>query len=88
VENHQRPDRLTLQARALTRLSCKQSDNTAYGMFNLVTGLALLIASVIAGGLWDAAGPEGTFLAGVAFTILTLVGLLPLRNRLAGRKHS
>ena len=32
---------------------------TAFGMFNLLSGLALLAASVIAGGLWDVGGPEG-----------------------------
>src|SRR6266446_1416621 len=37
---------------------------TAFGMFNLITGLALLIASVIAGALWDVIGPGGTFVAG------------------------
>jgi MFS family permease len=56
---------------------------TAFGMFNLVTGIALLAASVIAGGLWDLAGPAGTFLAGAAFAGLALVGLLALRERLA-----
>ncbi len=55
---------------------------TAFGMFNLVTGIALLLASVIAGALWDVAGPRGTFLAGAAFTMLTLAGLLPMRHRL------
>jgi MFS family permease len=58
---------------------------TAYGVFNLVTGLALLAASVIAGALWDIAGPRGTFLAGSAFTILALAGLVPIRRRLDGR---
>lgn len=52
---------------------------TAFGMFNLVTGMALLAASVIAGGLWDAVGPQGTFIAGAAFSVLTLSGLLGLR---------
>jgi MFS family permease len=56
---------------------------TAYGVFNLTTGLALLLASVIAGALWDLAGPQGTFLAGAAFTILTLIGLVPIRRRLS-----
>ncbi|MGE0768521.1 MAG: MFS transporter [Hyphomicrobiaceae bacterium] len=51
---------------------------TAYGMFNLATGIALLAASVIAGGLWDAIGPKGTFLAGAGFTALAVVGLLGL----------
>ncbi|MER8420700.1 MFS transporter [Mesorhizobium sp. M1329] len=58
---------------------------TAFGMFNLVTGVALLIASVVAGALWDAMGPQGTFLAGAVFTVLTLVGLLPVRARLGKR---
>ena len=57
---------------------------TAFGMFNLITGLALLLASVIAGALWDALGPQGTFLAGAAFTVLTLAGLLPVQRRLRG----
>jgi hypothetical protein len=38
---------------------------TAFGMVNLVTGLALLVARVIAGALWDVAGPRCTFLLGV-----------------------
>ena len=55
---------------------------TAFGMFNLITGATLLLASVTAGALWDALGPEGTFLAGGVFTVLTLAGLLRVRNRL------
>jgi len=49
---------------------------TAYGVFNLVSGLALLAASVIAGALWDLLGPGGTFLAGAVFAALALGGLL------------
>jgi MFS family permease len=55
---------------------------TAFGMFNLICGVALLAASIIAGALWDATGPQGTFLAGAAFATLTVLGLLPLRSRL------
>ncbi|NIX77086.1 MFS transporter [Microvirga sp. c23x22] len=58
---------------------------TAFGLFNLVTGIALLVASLIAGGLWDAIGPQATFLAGAGFTALTLVGLIPLRGRVGTR---
>jgi hypothetical protein len=39
-------------------------------MFNLIAGIALLIASVIAGAFWDAAGPLGTFLAGAVFAAI------------------
>ncbi len=55
---------------------------TAFGMFNLVTGLAMLVASVIAGSLWDNIGPRGTFLAGALFTAAALAALPLLRRRL------
>jgi MFS family permease len=55
---------------------------TAYGVFNLVGGVALLIASVLAGALWDAAGPDVTFLTGAGFTALALGGLVSMRHRL------
>lgn len=48
---------------------------TAFGCFNLACGLALLAASAIAGALWQAYGPEATFLAGAGFTLLALPGL-------------
>ncbi|WP_374479932.1 MFS transporter [Zoogloea sp.] len=51
---------------------------TAFGVFNLVGGLALLAASVIAGGLWDAFGSRATFLAGALCAGLALLGALPL----------
>ena len=54
-------------------------------MFNLMTGVALLVASLVAGALWDMAGPQGTFLAGAAFALLTLAGLFVIRGRLGGR---
>ncbi|WP_439958777.1 MFS transporter [Pseudomonas silesiensis] len=48
---------------------------TAFGMFNLLTGLTLLLASVIAGALWDTVGFQGTFLMGAGFAVLALLGL-------------
>jgi len=59
---------------------------TAFGVFNLVTGAAMLAASVIAGALWDVIGPQGTFLAGAAFTALALAALPPARGAI--RLHS
>jgi hypothetical protein len=44
----------------------------------------MLLASVIAGGLWEWAGPGGTFLAGAAFTAIALV-VLPFAHRRATR---
>jgi MFS family permease len=54
---------------------------TAFGVFHLVSGAALLAASVIAGALWSAFGAQWTFLAGAAFTALALGGLLLRRRR-------
>lgn len=46
---------------------------TAFGFFNLVSGVALLPASAIAGFLWISTGPSATFACGGAFAILTLL---------------
>lgn len=48
---------------------------TAFGMFNLVTGVAMLLASVLAGALWQGYGPDATFLAGAGFAALAALGL-------------
>jgi MFS family permease len=55
---------------------------TLYGVFNLLVGLALLVASVLAGALWDVIGYQATFLAGAAFTLVALV-CLPATRRIA-----
>lgn len=57
---------------------------TAFGMFSLVTGIALLIASTLAGALWDIGGPAATFGAGAAFAAVAAAGLAPLRGRFNG----
>jgi len=54
---------------------------TAFGLFGLVTGLAALAASILAGVLWDAIGPDATFLAGGGFAVLALLGFLTVRRR-------
>jgi hypothetical protein len=41
----------------------------------------MLAASVIAGALWDAVGPQGTFIVGAGFAVLAVMGLLPVRDR-------
>jgi MFS family permease len=45
---------------------------TAFGFFNLMSGLAILIASVVAGELWDRMGAAATFYAEAGFCLLTL----------------
>jgi len=45
---------------------------TAYGVFNLVSGVAMLFASVAAGALWDGFGAAYAFYAGACFCVLTL----------------
>jgi MFS family permease len=49
---------------------------TAFGVFNLVCGVALLAASVLAGWLWDAFGAPFTFYAGAAFTVIAWIAFL------------
>jgi MFS family permease len=49
---------------------------TAFGVFNLVCGIALLIASVLAGALWDAFGPAFTFYTGAGLTAMAWIGFI------------
>jgi MFS family permease len=52
---------------------------SAFGLFNLATGLAMLAASVTAGLLWDGVGPAATFLAGAGFATAAGAALFALR---------
>jgi MFS family permease len=54
---------------------------SAFGVFNLIGGLSLLAASVVAGALWQRFGAGATFLAGAGFAALTALGLLGYRPR-------
>ena len=56
---------------------------TAFGVFNVVCGIALLVASGLAGWLWDAFGPRFTFYAGAAFTVIAWIGFLRFGRRAA-----
>ncbi|CAN5322753.1 MFS transporter [soil metagenome] len=49
---------------------------TAYGFFNLASGVGMLIASTVAGVLWDQAGAQATFYAGAVFAAASLLLLL------------
>jgi MFS family permease len=61
---------------------------TAFGFFNLVSGLAMLAASVLAGWLWDRFGAAFTFLAGALFCVLALLAILVSRRRSAPARGS
>lgn len=52
----------------------KRLRGTAFGMFNLVSGIALLLASAIAGWLWDRYGAPAPFIASAVFAGLALLG--------------
>ena len=46
---------------------------TAFGVFNLAGGVAMLAASVLAGALWQFVGPGATFVAGAVLAALSFV---------------
>ncbi|AFN30351.1 TPA: MFS transporter [Klebsiella michiganensis] len=48
---------------------------TAFGMFNLMSGIALLLASAGAGVLWEVLGAASTFYAGAIICVVTLVSM-------------
>ena len=56
---------------------------TAFGLFNLASGIAMLIASLLAGFIWDAYGSAATFYSGSALCALTLALLVSFRVRAA-----
>jgi MFS family permease len=58
---------------------------TAFGAFNLATGLTLLLASGLAGILWSRLGAPATFVAGSLFCAVALVGLVRVRARKVAR---
>ncbi len=55
---------------------------TGFGIFNLLTGITTLFASIIAGALWDLDGYRATFIAGALFAAIAAVGLLYMRKSL------
>ncbi len=58
---------------------------TAFGFFNLVSGVALLVASTLAGVLWDQWGAPVTFAAGAVFSLAALALLWMWRRSLRQR---
>ena len=61
---------------------------SAYGLFSLVTGLALLVGSVVAGLLWELGGPQTTFKVAAGFATTSAFALVACRLRPVGSKNS
>ncbi len=53
---------------------------TAFGVFNFASGIALLLASLIAGFFWEKIGPSATFEAGAMFAAIGLCALVTTRH--------
>ena len=65
-----------LLATMVTNAAPADLRGTAFGVFNLASGIALLVASVTAGLLWDRFGAAYTFYAGAGFSFIALIGLV------------
>lgn len=73
-----------LLATLVADVAAAELRGTAFGMFNLSSGLATLASSLIAGALWDRHGAQATFCAGAAFAAAALGGLALARWRAPG----
>ena len=76
-----------LFAKLVADVAPKSLRGTAFGVFNLAAGVALLLASVIAGALWNAHGPELTFWAGAGFALLAGFGVLAIFSMIVSEKY-
>jgi MFS family permease len=64
-----------LLARMVADVTPADMRGTAYGFFNLMSGLAMLFASVLAGLIWDRLGASFTFYAGASFCLIAALAL-------------
>jgi len=71
-----------LLATLVADVAASELRGTAFGLFNLVGGVATLLASLLAGALWDSYGAAATFLASAGFALLALAALA-LTHRIA-----
>jgi MFS family permease len=54
---------------------------TAFGVYNLASGVAILVASALAGLLWTLYGAQATFFSGAVFAVVALLGLFAMIRR-------
>ena len=71
-----------LLATLVADVAAPELRGTAFGLYNLVGGVATLLASLLAGALWDSYGAAATFLASAGFALLALAALA-LTHRIA-----
>lgn len=64
-----------LMAKLVADRAPSELRGSAFGLFNLATGVAMLVASLLAGLLWDRFGSSSTFLAGSGFAAIAFIGL-------------
>lgn len=74
-----------LFAQLVAERAPKELRGSAFGIFNLATGVTMLVASVLAGFLWDRLGPSVTFIAGGCFA--TATALLLIMRRAWGKSQ-
>ena len=74
-----------LFAKLITDTASATQRGSAFGVFGLVSAIALLAASSTAGALWNIAGARFTFLAGAAFASIALTGLFLIKPTQHGR---
>ena len=65
-----------LLARMVADVAPPALRGTGFGVFNLVSGISMLLASVVAGAVWDRVGAATTFFVGGCFCVLALGSLL------------
>jgi len=69
-----------LLAAMVAEASPRDLHGSAFGFFNLVCGIAMLVASALAGWLWDQWGPAATFGAGAVLAALAAAALMVRRT--------
>jgi len=76
-----------LLAQLVAERAPEQLRGSAFGLFNLATGMTMLAASVLAGMLWDHVGPSATFATGGGFAAIT-ASLLIFGRALSKRRNA
>lgn len=77
-----------LLAKLVTASAPEAVRGSAFGIFYLVSGIAVLVGNAVAGTLWDLVGPSYTFWAGAALTAVGLLGVIVVAGNHAARRDA